>query len=118
MTEEMYTAAAYAEPYISSCNVGVNLGWGEPASASTHHMGFNAQLVELALVALTRLGGVVRHEEDLLLCAARQGHGLRRGGRRTLTPQETEDVDGAFDEAIAVPQDAIAVEHPGVVLVE
>jgi hypothetical protein len=36
----------------------------------------------------------------------------------TSTPEEIQDVDCAVDEPIAVPEDAVAVEHPGIILVQ
>ena len=54
---------------------------------ATHDVGLESQLVELLLIALARLGGVVRDEEYAFLMRA----------------QEAEHLGYAFDHAIALP---------------
>lgn len=82
---------------VTPMNAGES-SWG----CGTHDVGLQPQLVELLLVALARLGRVVRDEEYALLVRA----------------QEAEHLGDTFDHAIALPEHSVAIKEPCVVLVK
>ena len=66
----MYTAAAYAEPKISSCDLVRTTGEGKrerTRKGRTDHVGLYTHFVEFALVVFTGLGGIVRDEDNALV---------------------------------------------------
>ena len=84
-------------------------------------MCLDAELIELRLVALTRLRRIVRDEQDGLSLSDSCDQCIREYDHRlyahTKLPQVREDLRCTWDQASALPKYSIAVEQPGVVLV-